>query len=269
MAAADPSTPTLRTWGHLSLVERLASGASGEVYRAWDSRLQCEVALKLLHADDSADDAGSSQIVQEAKLLAQVDHPHVITVHGVDQHDGRWGLWMQLIRGTTLDQLLASHGPLSSREAALIGIDLCGALAAIHGACLVHRDVKAQNVMREDGGRIVLMDLGIGRAAVAAGPLRFDDLAGTPLYLAPELFEGASVSARTDVYGLGVLLFYLVTQQFPVTAATLDGLREAHAKGTRLRLRDVRRRSAGGVRQSDRTGDRIRPGSALRDSGRA
>src|SRR5205823_7303422 len=102
----------------------------------------------------------------------RVRHQNVITVHGVAVHEQRVGLWMELVRGATLEQLLQKRGPFSAREAALVGIDLCRALAAIHAAGLVHRDVKAQNVMREDGGRIVLMDLGTGRAVDRKGAAR-------------------------------------------------------------------------------------------------
>ena len=98
---------------------------------------------------------------------------------------------MELVRGATLEQQLRTSGPLGAREAALVGIDLCRALAAIHAAGLIHRDVKAQNVMREDGGRIVLMDLGTGREVGTPSEAVAPDLAGTPLYLAPEMFSGA------------------------------------------------------------------------------
>src|SRR5207248_1845014 len=135
----------------------------------------------------------------EGRLLARIRHQNVITVHGVAVHEQRVGLWMELVRGETLEQLLQKRGPFSAREAALVGIDLCRALAAIHAAGLIHRDVKAQNVMREDGGRIVLMDLGTGREAGAVGDAAAQDLAGTPLYLAPEIFSGDRASERSDL----------------------------------------------------------------------
>src|SRR5439155_23094485 len=147
---------------------------------------------------------------------------------------------MELIRGETLEQLLQKRGPFSAREAALVGIDLCRALAAIHAAGLIHRDVKAQNVMREAGGRIVLMDLGTGREIDRTGRRALSDLAGTPLYLAPEIFDGAPASERSDLYSLGVLLYHLVTGSFPARATTIDELRDAHATGTCVRLRDAR-----------------------------
>lgn len=236
--------PAIGTWAHLELIERLGSGTFGDVYRAWDQKLQSEVALKLRRAGQGlaqdTEDLETSRLTREARLLARVRHPNVIVVHGVAVHEGRVGLWMELVRGATLEQLLAQQGSFGAREAALIGIDLCRALAAIHGAGLLHRDLKAQNVMREEGGRIVLMDLGTGREMAASRIHALADLAGTPLYLAPEIIQGGSASARTDVYSLGVLLYHLVTGAYPVNAATLDGLQEAHATGARVRLRDAR-----------------------------
>ena len=233
-------SPAIGSWAHLTLLERLGGGAFGEVYRAWDRHLEREVALKLLKADESVQDLHASRIAAEGRLLARMRHPNVVAVHGVDTHEQRVGLWMELVRGATLEQMLQEHGPLSAREAALAGIDLCRALAAIHAAGLIHRDVKAQNVMREDGGRIVLMDLGTGREADHGGRPALHDLAGTPLYLAPEIFDGAPASERTDLYSLGVLLYHLVTGSFPVRATTLEDLKCGHRNFTGVRLRDAR-----------------------------
>jgi serine/threonine protein kinase/tetratricopeptide (TPR) repeat protein len=232
--------PATGSWAHLSLIERLGGGTFGEVYRAWDRHLERDVALKLLRAGKSIDDLDASRITHEGRLLARIRHANVITVYGVDSHDGRVGLWMELVRGVTLEQQLTAHGPLSSHEATLVGLDLCRALAAIHAAGLIHRDVKAQNVMREDGGRIVLMDLGTGRKAGVAGDTAAPDLAGTPLYLAPEIFSGVAASERTDLYSLGVLLYHLVTAAFPVRATTIRELHDGHKQRRAIRLRDAR-----------------------------
>ena len=156
-------------------------------------------------------------------------------VYGAEQHDNRVGLWMELVRGESLEQTVQTRGPFGAREAALVGLDLCAALAAVHGAGLLHRDVKAQNVMRESGGRLVLMDFGTGEEL--AGTNR---LVGTPLYLAPEIFRGQRASVQSDLYSLGVLLFYLVTGKFPVTAGSMEQLARAHAHRERQPLRDLR-----------------------------
>ena len=174
--------------------------------------------------------------------------PQVITVFGADQIDGRIGIWMELVHGRTLEALLQEHGPFSAREAASIGAELCAALAAVHRARLVHRDVKAQNVMRAAGGRLVLMDFGAGEEIVAA-PKR--NHAGTPVYMAPELFDGAPASPRSDIYSLGVLLFHIVTGEYPVNGATGAAVRDAHPRPPRgRRLIDLRPDLAAGVRAS-------------------
>ena len=222
-------------WGHLLLRRKIGEGAFGEVFHAHDTWLDHPVALKLLKPEVAARDS-SQRILHEARRLARVRHPNVVTVHGADSHGGRLGFWMELVEGQTLAALAAS-GRLSAGEAAQIGQELCLALAAVHHAELVHRDVKAQNVMRaRDGGRIILMDFGAGEPMGATGR----GALGTPLYVAPELFHGAPAAISTDIYALGVLLYFLVTGQYPVMGASLPALIDAHAKGARRRLRDVR-----------------------------
>jgi len=240
MARKTAAAPAIGSWAHLALIERLGGGTFGDVYRAWDRHLEREVALKLLRAERPDDDLNTSRIANEGRLLARIRHGNVVCVHGVAVHEQRVGLWMELVRGVTLEQQLSANGPFSAREAAMIGVDLCRALASIHTAGLIHRDVKAQNVMREDGGRIVLMDLGTGREADGRAGRGIRELAGTPLYLAPEIFIGAAASALTDVYSLGVLLYRLVTGSFPVRAGTVEELEARHAEGALVHLRDMR-----------------------------
>ncbi len=225
-------------WGPLEIKSEIGRGTFGVVYRAWDTRLDREVALKLLHdADGQSRDAAA--VVAEGRLLARIRHPNIVVVHGADAHDGRIGLWMEFITGATLKELLEQQGPFGASEAAVIGRVLCSALAAVHKQGYLHRDIKAQNVMREAGGRIVLMDFGAGGAIVpAAGSDTL--LAGTPAYLAPELLAGEPPSVRSDLYSLGVLLFHLVSGAFPVTALSLHALRDAHTEKRRLLLRDLR-----------------------------
>jgi hypothetical protein len=146
---------------------------------------------------------------------------------------------MELVEGQTLEEFLRAHGPFGPQEASLIGRDLCRAMAAVHQAGVLHGDIKAHNVMRESGGRIVLMDFGAGQALTAALAGSDGRLAGTPLYLAPEVLEGRPRTASSDVYALGVLLYHLVTGDYPVSGHSLDELATAH-KSERRRLRDAR-----------------------------
>ena len=225
-------------WGHLRLVERIGRGAFGELYRAWDTRLDREVALKLLPAGPSSGDRAASAILQEGRLLARVRHPNVVTIYGAEQIADQIGLWMEFVRGHTLEQILDQRKVVSAAEAVGIGLELCRAMSAVHGAGLLHRDIKTHNVMRAEDGRIVLMDFGTGRDLEDdAG----SDLAGTPLYLAPEVLQGQQATVRSDIYSLGVLLYHLVTGAYPVHARTLRELRRAHERGERTAVQTARR----------------------------
>lgn len=224
------------TWGSLRLLEHVGRGAFGDVYRAWDPRLAREVALKLLRRRESVYDALGSLVIEEGRLLARVRHPNVVAVYGADRIDGRVGLWMEFLDGRTLETVLREDGPLDAATVTRIGIDLCAALAAVHAAGTLHLDIKAQNVMQEASGRVVLMDFGAGREhlEVAAG-----ELSGTPLYIAPDVLNGAAPTIGSDIYSVGVLLYHLLTAHYPVEGMTLEQIREAH-KAPRRPLQQIR-----------------------------
>lgn len=234
-----PPDPPMTGWGHLEIRDEIGRGTTGTVYRAWDPRLARAVALKLFAADGLDADAA----LDEGRRLACLDHPHIVRVFGADIHDGVAGIWMELLEGDTLEDVLARDGPFSSEETALAGIDLAGALAAVHSAGLLHRDVKARNVLRERGGRLVLMDLGSGQPVDSA---RVTGAAGTPLYMAPEVLAGAPATFHSDLYSLGMLLYQLLTGTFPVVARDLEALRAHHRAGRRTTLA-ARHPSAGEI----------------------
>ena len=217
-------------WGPLEAREFLARGAHGDVYRAWDPRLERDVALKLIRHDDGGADRPFS--IAEGRLLARVRHPHVVAVFGADRVDGQDGIWMELVEGRTLRDSIEHNGAMPAREAVRVGAAVCEGLAAVHAAGLIHRDIKAQNVVVDRSGRTILMDLGAGidEAVEPAGK------EGTPIYLAPEVLEGGAPSRASDIYAVGVLMFFLLTGRYPVTAASIPQLREAHRGGRRERL---------------------------------
>jgi hypothetical protein len=239
-----PDLSKAERWGPLLLLERIGHGSFGEVYRAWDPALDHEVALKLLRlpsGDASPAETSSAAVVREGQLLARVRHPNVITVHGAREINGQVGIWMEFLRGRTLERVVRDEGPMSAEEATIVADSLCRALAAVHHGGLLHRDIKASNVMRAAGGRIVLLDFGTGsELALAADPAAPRRMVGTPLYLAPELFEGAAASTASDIYSLGVLLYFLVSGTHPVTGKSLEDIRRAHRQGRRVLLSDVR-----------------------------
>ena len=237
-ARTEPiSGPRLDRWGPLEVLEKIGEGAFGETFRARDPHLERDVALKLLKPHLSEREGLAGRVIQEGALLARLNHANIVTVYGAERHDDRVGLWMEFIRGNTLEELLHEQGRLGEREATLVGLDLCRALAAVHLAGIVHRDVKSGNVMREQGGRIVLMDFGAG---MEFGGRTAGRITGTPLYMAPEVLQGSPATTSSDLYAVGVLLYHLVTAAYPVTGATFDDLCAAHQRGTVHYLRDAR-----------------------------
>lgn len=231
---APPSSPALESWGPFKILQKIGQGSFGEVFLAFDTTLEREVALKLLMPSEADGDRDRQAMLREARAMARVRHPNVVSVYGVDRHQGRVGFWSDFVRGQTLSALLAAQGPFGPREVAHIGVDLCRAVSAVHAARLLHRDIKTGNVMREEGGRILLMDFGLTHADG-----EFQGVAGTPAYMAPELFQGHPASVSSDLYALGVLLFHLLTGKHPVEGSDL-GIRQAHERGARHALLDVR-----------------------------
>ncbi len=230
----ERATEALFLWGALEVRRLLGAGSFGEVYEAWDPTLHREVALKLRRPE-----TGTLRWLDEARNLARVRHPHVLTVHGADVLDGRAGIWTERLLGHTLEQELTASGPFTETEVLRIGRDIASALAAVHAAGLIHGDVKTSNIMLEDGDaprRAVLVDF--GSADHQPGE---DDIPayamGTPLTMAPEVLDGKPASAGADVYSLGATLFRLLTGRYPVEGASIDAIRRAQRSGERARVR--------------------------------
>ncbi len=221
-------------WGHLQVYECIGAGSFGQVYRAYDQTLDRDVALKLRREESSAL-AGTRAFIAEARRLAMVRHRNVLAVHGAAVHNGRVGLWADLLRGQTLAEQVKADGQISvSALPEILDDVLCG-LAAIHQAGLIHGDVKASNVMIEADGRAVLMDFGAG-AESEQGAARTATVQGSPLCMAPELLDGAPPSQSGDIYAVGVMLYYLCSGRFPVVGESIEQLRQAHRQRSSRKL---------------------------------
>jgi serine/threonine-protein kinase len=239
-AAAASRPPAPVWWGRLEIQEKIGEGASAEVFRARDPKLDRDVALKIFRHGKWMNPEQRRALLIEGQNLARLRHENVVAVYGADEHDGRVGIWMELVEGRTLGEIVKSQGPYSATEASQIGIELSRALAAVHRRNVVHADLKSQNVKREEGGRIVLMDFSSSQRADVVPGNPESDPAGTPLYMAPELWERNTPTVESDIYALGVLLYFLVTGDYPVQARSIEELRRAHERGQRRLLRDER-----------------------------
>lgn len=236
--AAGRGLPMPARWGPLRLVASLGEGKTSVVYLANDPGTERRVALKLARRP-RPESRSVPAAIHEARKLARIRHPNVVTVHGADVHDGRAGIWMEPVQGRTLAQLARDQGAFGFKEATLVGIDLCRALAAVHHAGLIHQDIKAQNVMREDGGRIVLMDFSSSRDLNAGPNDERAETGGTPAYMAPETMFDQPPTVRSDIYSLGVLLYHLVSRDYPVRGGSWEEIEAAHRRRECVSVRDV------------------------------
>jgi eukaryotic-like serine/threonine-protein kinase len=186
------------------LLERIGAGGMGVVYRAFDERLQRDVAVKAIAADDP------ERILREAQAAARLNHPGIVTVYELGRRNGHALLVSELVPGTTLGGVLEMNA-LSDRDVAEIGADLCDALAHAHAQGVVHRDLKPENVMVRDedgaGRRAKLMDFGIARVAGAPTLTASGEVVGTLAYMSPEQAEGAVAEPPSDVYSLALTLY--------------------------------------------------------------
>ena len=196
----------LKAWGDFQLLQLLGRGGFGEVYRAWDPVLEREVALKLLLPRGMDPELEFTTMVAEARAMAKVHHPNIVPVYGVDRREGRVGFWSEFVRGQTLNALIAAQGVMDERDAAATVGALCDALGAVHAAGLLHRDIKPGNAMRDQSGRVLLMDFGLSQNLLAG-----TGWSGTPAYMAPEVAAGNAATAQSDLYSMGVLLRFLTT----------------------------------------------------------
>jgi len=219
------------SWNNFEIKGKLGFGGESVVYRAFERSLDRDVALKLRVSRSQLLDAK----LAEGQRMAQIDHPNVLKVYGIAEHGGFLGIWCDLIEGEPLAAWVAGGKRLGGAELVVVGVELCGALAAIHGAGLVHGDVKPGNVVRAFNGRYVLIDFGASIKINAADKVR-----GTPLYTAPEVLVGGSPTTSSDLYSLGALLFRLAAGKPPVNAESFEDLLAAHRRHCRIRLLDLR-----------------------------
>jgi eukaryotic-like serine/threonine-protein kinase len=197
------------------LVDLVGSGGMSSVYCAFDTLLERRVALKILHERFTEDDDYVERFRREARAVAQLSHPNIVTVIDRGERDGTQFIVFELVDGENLKELVERGGPLPVRRALDIGLDVARALAFAHAQGLVHRDVKPQNVLLTPDGHAKVTDFGIVRSLGVAGNTETGTVLGTSQYIAPEQARGEHVDAQTDVYSFGVVLYELLAGEVP------------------------------------------------------
>src|SRR3569833_804078 len=198
------------------LEEVVGTGGMSSVYRALDTLLERHVALKILHPHYGDDAEYVERFRREARAVAQLSHPNIVTVIDRGESDGQQYIVFEYVDGESLKQLVDRSGPLPARRVVELGLQIADALAVAHQHGLVHRDVKPQNVLINADGEAKVTDFGIARSLdVEHGVTQTGPVLGTSNYLSPEQARGQAVTPATDVYSLGVVLFELLTGEVP------------------------------------------------------
>jgi eukaryotic-like serine/threonine-protein kinase len=197
------------------LEELVGSGGMSSVYRAHDRLLERHVALKVMHDQYTGDDDYVERFRREARAVAQLSHPNIVTVIDRGEQDGRQFIVFEYVDGENLKARLEREGPLPEREAIELALQVATALSFAHAEGLVHRDVKPQNVLLNEDGQAKVTDFGIARSVDVQGLTQTGTVMGTSDYIAPEQARGARVDAHTDLYSLGVVLYELLTGEVP------------------------------------------------------
>ena len=221
------------------LEEKIGSGGMSSVYRAFDPMLERWVAIKLMHRDISNDPDQLERFRREARAVAQLNHPHVVTVIDAGEDDGAPYIVFEYVEGETLKERIRRLGRLPVSEAVAYAIEIGRALESAHENRLVHRDVKPQNVLIDRDGRAKVTDFGIARSLEAQGLTATGRVLGTTDYVSPEQALGHEVTGQSDVYSLGIVLYEMLTGETPFKADTQVAVAMKHVRDP---LPDVQRR---------------------------
>jgi len=215
--------------GPYEILGLIGAGGMGEVYSARDPRLGRDIAIKVLPDSAASDPDHLGRFEREARALAALNHPHILTIHDVGAVGGLHFLVMEHVPGVTLAARLAA-GPLEPGRALRIAAQVADALAAAHAASIIHRDLKPSNIMLADDDRVTVLDFGLARLAAAAADdrtvdalTRRGDVVGTTPYMSPEQASGKPVDPRSDLFSLGVVLYEMLTGRRPFAADSAAG----------------------------------------------
>src|SRR2546430_4824427 len=204
--------------GRYSLERELGRGGMGVVYLAREVRLDRPVAIKLLPPSKASDPKLRERFLREARTAAKLSHPNVIPIHAVEEIAEFVFFAMAYIEGETLTERVRNRGPLAPSEASRVLRDVAWALAYAHAQGVIHRDVKPDNILLENGGRVLVADFGIASVVAGAGALSTGEVVGTPEFMSPEQALGEAVDARSGLYSLGIVGYFAFSGTLPFEA---------------------------------------------------
>lgn len=225
---SNMNTPTLLN-NRYQIEARIGSGGMAEIYRAHDLMLERTVAIKLLKEDFSTETSFRERFRQEAKAAANLSHPNIVTIYDFGFDEKQIFIVMEYVPGTDLKTILQRRGSLSVEEALPLIIQACAGMGYAHRSGLVHCDVKPQNMIVTPDQRLKVTDFGIARLLASIHPHEVNHVVwGSPQYFSPEQAAGLSPTPASDVYGLGVVLYEMLTGRLPFIANTASELSHLH-----------------------------------------
>jgi serine/threonine protein kinase/cytochrome c-type biogenesis protein CcmH/NrfG len=214
--------------GRYEIIEELGTGGMGRVYRAEDTKVKEQIALKLIRPEIAADEKTIGRFRNELKVARRVRHKNVTGMYDFGEDRGTHYIAMEYVPGEDLKSLIRRVGELPVAKSMAVAGQICEGLSEAHGLGIVHRDLKPSNVMIDKDGNARIMDFGIARSIEAKGVTDTDLVIGTPEYMSPEQAEGKDVDRRSDIYSLGIVLYEMLTGRLPFEAETAVGFLLKH-----------------------------------------
>ena len=225
----DTVLPAGARLAHYEIRREIGGGAMGTVYESWDSALDRSVAVKVLRERIAGEPGVVDRFFREARAAARVNHPNLTHIYFVGKEDERPFFAMEYVPGETLEQMVAARGPLPLADAIELLVQASRGLSAAHAAGVVHRDVKPSNLIRRDDGVLKVADFGLAKSSQGdVGATGGGSLMGPPSFMSPEQFRGREVDARTDVYALGLVAWYVLVGRPPFAAKSIGELLNDH-----------------------------------------
>jgi serine/threonine protein kinase len=242
------SLPAGSKLGPYEIRGALGAGGMGMVYRAHDPRLGRDVALKILPENVARDAESLTRFTREARVVAALNHPHIVTIHSTEEVEGLRFITMELIEGRTLDQLISSSG-ISLAQFFNISIAIADALSAAHQKRITHRDLKPANVMVTESGVVKVLDFGLARGGDEDGPAAIEEatlltqkgtVLGTAPYMSPEQVEARPTDHRSDLFSLGIVMYEMATGSRPFKGETGPSLMLSILKDHPIAVSEIR-----------------------------
>jgi serine/threonine-protein kinase len=204
-----------KTISHYKITEKLGQGGMGEVYLAQDTKLKRQVAIKFLPEHLTKEKENVERFEREAEAAAALNHPNIITIHEISEHDDQIFIVMEYVDGKSLRELITDEQPLHHEKVTDIILQICEGLIKAHQADIVHRDIKPENILIDSDNRVKILDFGLAKLKGVSKLTKDTSTLGTIYYMSPEHLQGKKVDHKSDIWSFGIVMYELLTGEPP------------------------------------------------------